>query len=57
MWWTITLRDINDIPKGTLVRIVAFIPNRKCTIISEVTGERVIMYHPMFWCEDIGLCL
>lgn len=54
MWWTLTLNPINDIPRGTLVRITEVRKNQ-ITIVDESTGKRVILHQPAWWGRDIGL--
>lgn len=55
MWFTIALEEINDIPRGTLLKITRF---TKHQIIVESVGldtpQRVIMDKPVWWLKDIG---
>lgn len=55
MWFTIALKEINDIPRGTLLKIT------KCTghsitveTVSMPKPQKAIMHQPAWWLEDIG---
>ena len=54
MWFTIALREINDIPAGTLLKITKCYRN---TIYVETCSspiQRVGMHQPAWWLKDIG---
>ena len=54
MWFTIALSEINNIPTGTLLRIIECTP-ASIKVVSEETGERVRLHQPVWWLESIGL--
>ena len=54
MWFCIALRDINDIPKGTLLRVVDY-SKHKIVVHSMSCDSTVIMHMPGLWCEYLGL--
>lgn len=58
MWFCIALRDINDIPKGTLLRIIDYSKHK--IVVHSMAADcdsTVIMHLPGLWCEWLGLSL
>ena len=55
MWFTIALKDINDIPSGTLLKITECSENQ-ITVhsIGLDIPQKVIMHLPALWLESIG---
>lgn len=57
MWFTITLREINNIPKGTMVKITEYDKMRMSITIETMSPDkyqRVIMNKPQWWIGSIG---
>ena len=55
MWFTIALRDINDIPSGTLLKITEY-SEHHITVqsIGLDSPQKVIMHLPPLWLKNIG---
>ena len=55
MWFTIALTEINNIPRGTLLKITEFYEHQIVVhSIGLPTPEKVIMHLPGLWLQNIG---
>ena len=52
--YTKTLREINDIPPHTRIRVIS-LEKHKIVVLNEDTGERVVMHQPTWWKDNINI--